>query len=166
MSPWRQTESKRELNPQLEIGDTCVLVFVTPAWSSSATGKRSFQLFQRPLHENLRLHPPIATPPFSQKFGCERIDSSSRSPPIKPPLRNTCKVHLGLLPPQILRTVELSKIRILRRRLCIMTNIVACVPSRALRHPCQLTRALNPPRGTLVSPPSRILPDRTYPPSA
>ena len=97
MSPWKQTESKKDLklNPQLEIGDTWVLVFVPAilSSSSSATGKCSFQLVQRLLHEILRLHALVATPPFSSKFGCERIDSSSRSPPIKQP--HTCKAHLG-----------------------------------------------------------------------
>lgn len=78
MSPWEQTESKRnlELNPQLEIGDTCVLGFVPVilAPPSSATGKCGFQLAQRLLHENLRLHASITTPPFSPKIGCERFD--------------------------------------------------------------------------------------------
>jgi len=44
---------KKKLNPQLDIRATCSFasILVVPAWSP-ATGKCSFQLFQRLVHEN------------------------------------------------------------------------------------------------------------------
>ena len=83
---------KKKLNPQVDIRTTCSFasVLVVPAWSS-ATGKCSFQLFQRLVHGNAlprRLRP-------ARDLGAEElkiITGKTASP------HNTCKIHLGQFP--------------------------------------------------------------------
>lgn len=67
------------MNPQLKIGATCFLAFALVINSSSAGEKSSFQLVQRLLHENTRLH--VSASPSSPRIRCERIGPGSRSSP-------------------------------------------------------------------------------------
>jgi len=84
---------KKKQNPQLDIRATCSFasVLVVPAWSS-ATGKCSFQLFQRLVHENAprsrRLLP-------ARDLGAEELQIITGEPAAP---HNTCKIHLGLFP--------------------------------------------------------------------
>ena len=93
MSDLEAEGKKKRLNPQLDIRATCSFasVLVVPA-RSSATGKCSFQLFQRLAHENAlqsrRLRP-------ARDLGAEELkiitgETASRC--------DTCKIHLGPFP--------------------------------------------------------------------